>query len=152
MRQHRAPHLRRGRLDQIEMLVAKRGFGDGRDLAIVHRIRNVVALRRGGEFHVELDIQNETLAELLLGLVHAMLGEQHEPRNFDFAVHQRALRIASATRSACTVSATSWTRTISAPARTASTLPAIEPPSRRSGGAGDTVSINRFRERPMSSF
>ena len=46
------------------------------------------------------------------------------------------------TASACTVSATSCTRTIAAPACTASTFPAIVPPMRSPGFDGETESLD----------
>ena len=59
--------------------------------------------------------------------------------------------IAAATRSACTVSATSCTRTIAAPLFTAARWLAIEPPSRWSGADGVTELMKRLREAPTKS-
>src|SRR5260370_20368827 len=68
------------------------------------------------------------------------------PRQGD-AAHAFA-SIAAMTRSACTVAATSWARMIVAPRATARIWAAIDPPSRRAGGAGTTVLMRRLREAP----
>src|SRR5215471_13004798 len=67
--------------------------------------------------------------DLDLVLHHAVVSVQREPGDEDGIGH-RALPMAAATRSACTVSATSWVRMIAAPPATARRWAAIDPPSR----------------------
>ncbi len=52
------------------------------------------------------------------------------------------------TRSACTVSATSWARMMFAPFRAAIRCAAIEPPRRCDGSDGVTLAMKRLREAP----
>ena len=63
-------------------------------------------------------------------------------------VRHRRSSIAAATRSACTVSATSWVRMIRAPPFAAIRCAAIEPPSRCCGSDGVTLEMKRLREAP----
>src|SRR5262245_20166313 len=112
-------------LDQSIATGAKRPARDVDDLVVAHGMRELVGARRRGQHDVEL----EGLPDLGLVLHHAVIGMQRKPRDEDGIGH-RALSMAAATRSACTVSATSWVRMIAAPPATARTWAAIDPPSR----------------------
>src|SRR6516165_3832447 len=120
------------------------------DLVVAHRMRELVGARSRGEVDVEHEVEVEGLPDLGLVLHHAVISVQRKPGDEDGIGH-RALPMAAATRSACTVSATSWVRMIAAPLATASRWAAIDPPSRWSGGAGETLSIKRLREAPTRS-
>src|SRR5262249_25178868 len=120
------------------------------DLVVADRVGELVGARSGREIDVEDEIELEGLPDLGLMLHHAVIGVQREARNKDGVGH-RASRMACATRNACTVSATSWVRTIAAPFSTATRWLTIEPPMRWSGGAGDNESMKRLREAPTRS-
>ena len=77
----------------------------------------------------KFEIDHETLADLGLVFHHAMAGMDDDAGDEDRIGHRCSL-IAAATRSACTVSATSWVRMIRAPLCAAIRCAAIEPPSR----------------------
>ena len=77
----------------------------------------------------QFEIDDETLPDLGLMLHHAMAGMDDDAGDEDRIGH-RLSSIAAATRSACTVSATSWVRMIRAPRLAAMRCAAIEPPSR----------------------
>ena len=79
----------------------------------------------GGQFEVD----HEALADFGLVFHHAMAGMDDDAGDEDRIGH-RLSSIAAATRSACTVSATSWVRMIRAPPLAAIRCAAIEPPSR----------------------
>src|SRR5207244_6350451 len=112
--------------------------------------RGLVGPGRGGQSDVKDEVELEGFADLGLVLQHAVISMQRKAGDEDGIGH-RALPMAAATRSACTVSATSWVRMIAAPPATASRWAAIDPPRRWSGGAGDTVSMKRLREAPTRS-
>src|SRR5215467_2143166 len=137
-------------LDQSIATGAKSPARDVDDLVVAHGMRELVGARRRGQIDVEHEVELEGLPDLGLVLHHAVIGMQRKPGDEDGIGH-RALPMAAATRSACTVSATSWVRMIAAPPATASRWAAIDPPSRWSGGAGDTVSMKRLREAPTRS-
>src|SRR5262249_51380827 len=120
------------------------------DARIGHRVDQFVARRRVGEVDRELEIDDEPLPDLLLVRHDAMMGVDEKTLDEDGVAHDRS-RSAAATLSACTVSATSCTRRIAAPWRTEARCAAIDPPIRRSGGAGETASMKRLREAPTSS-
>src|SRR5215472_8021346 len=112
-------------LDQPTPTGAERLARDLNDLVIAHGVRELVGARSRGEIDVEL----EGLPDLGLVLHHAVISVQRQPGDEDGIGH-RALPMAAATRSACTVSATSWVRMIAAPPATARRWAAIDPPSR----------------------
>src|SRR5215510_9582988 len=114
------------------------------------RLGRLVGVARLGKVDVGREIERERLAHLGLVRHHAVIGVQRQSGHEDAVVHD-ALPIAAVTRSACTVSATSWTRTIVAPLRTARRCAAIEPPSRWSGDDGTTVLMKRLRDAPTRS-
>src|SRR6202008_1639869 len=92
-------------------------------------------VRTGGRRKIDLkvEVEHERLSDLRLMRHHAMVGVQRQSFDEDAIAHG-APSIAGITRSACTVSATSWARTIVAPFCTASRCAAIEPPRRSPGG------------------
>src|SRR4051794_37399524 len=137
-------------LDQA-VAPAREGAGDGLDDArIGHRVDDFVADRRLGKVGRHLEIDDEALADLLLVRHDPVMGMNEKSGDEDRIAHE-CPRIAAATLSACAVSATSCTRMIAAPLSADSTCAAIEPPSRRSGGAGESLSMKRLREAPTSS-
>ena len=97
----------------------------------------LVGARGFGEIDVEHEIEPERLPDLGLVRHHAVIGVQHQPVDENRVAH-RARLIAAATASACTVGATSCTRTIAAPFSTARRCAASEPPSRSIGSDGVT--------------
>src|SRR6516164_282823 len=130
--------------------VAARAEGEALDiddLVVAHRVRELVGARRLAQIDVEHNVEPESLPDRALVLHHAVIGV-HGKAGHEYGIGHRALRIAPTTRSACTVSATSWVRMIAAPPKTARTWAAIDPPSRWSGGAGETLSMKRLREAP----
>src|SRR5215510_9238667 len=116
-------------LDQPIALGAERPARELDDLVVADRVGELVGARSGREINVEDEIELEGLPDLGLMLHHAVIGVQREARNKDGVGH-RASRMARATRSACTVSATSWVRTIVAPFSTATRWLTIDPPMR----------------------
>ncbi len=117
-RQHGVGDVAGGGFDQPETLRAEdlaRAFDD---LVVGHRVHDLVRMRGGGEINREFEIDGEALPDLGLVGHHAVIGVQRQPLDED-AVGHRAAPIAAATRSACTVSLTSWTRTMAAPFSTA---------------------------------
>src|SRR6516165_9989642 len=137
-------------LDQPTPTGAERLARDLDHLVIAHGVRELVGARSRGEVDVEHDVELEGLPDLGLVLHHAVIGVQRQPGD-EHGIGHRALRMAASTRNACTVSATSWVRMIAAPLATASRCAAIDPPRRRSGGAGETLSMKRLREAPTMS-
>src|SRR5262249_7194976 len=119
-------------------------------LVVGHRVRELVRARGRREIDVEREVKLERLPDLGFVLHDAVVGVQRKPGNEDAVAH-RAPRSAASTLRACTVSATSWVRTIAAPLATAIRWLANEPPRRRSGGAGDIWLMKRLREAPTSS-
>src|SRR5207249_1747191 len=119
-------------------------------LVVADRMRKLVGARGRGQIDGEHEIELEGLADLGLVLHHAVIGVQRKTRDEDHVAH-RASRMAAATRKACSVSATSCVRTIAAPFSNASKCAAIDPASRRSGGAGEIASMKRLREAPTKS-
>src|SRR5215831_1941030 len=97
--------------------------GDGVDELVAHRCLT--------EIEHKLEVDGELLPDLLLVPHHPVVGMDEQAGDEDGIAHA-SFRIAATTLSACTVSATSCTRTIAAPSSTASTCAAIEPPIRRS--------------------
>src|SRR5882672_4665447 len=118
-----------GGLDQPIALGAERPARDLDDLVVADRVGELVGVRSGRKIDVEDEIELEGLPDLGLVLHHAVIGVQREAGNEDGVGH-RASRMAFATRNACTVSATSWVRTIVAPFSTATRWLTIEPPRR----------------------
>src|SRR5262249_1475073 len=146
----RIGHRTGGGLHQPVAALAEHAAGEIDHLVIADRVHELVRLRCRGKVDLEHEIELEGLPDLRLMLHHAVVGMQRQPANENGAAH-RASRTAAATRNACTVSATSWVRTIAAPFSTASRWLAIEPPMRWSGGAGDNESMKRLREAPTRS-
>src|SRR5262249_13046224 len=98
-------------------------------LVIAHGVRELVGARSRGEIDVEHDVEREGLPDLGLVLHHTVISMQREPGDEDGIGH-RALPMAAATRSACTVSATWGVRMTAAPPEPARRWAAIDPPSR----------------------
>src|SRR6185295_14542287 len=121
--------------------VAALGRGEGDDVAhigVVDRVLDPVGEHRVAVGHVEGDVELEPLPDLLLGVADPVVGVDRkamqldlDPRLDPVVVRLHGERTypstASATLSACKVSATSCTRSTSAPSATASTEEAIEP-------------------------
>src|SRR5262249_38489123 len=136
-----------GGLHQSVAARAEREARDIDDLVVAHRVCEPVGARRRAQIDVEHNVEPESLPDRALMLHHAVVG-MHRKAGDEYGRGHRALRIAPTTRSACTVSATSWVRMTPAPPKTARTCAAIDPPSRWSGGAGETLSTKRLRDAP----
>ena len=108
-----------GRLDQTEALRTERVARGADDLVIGHCVYDLVRSGCGGQIYFKIKIDPESLPDLGLVRHHAVICMQRQSANEDTITH-RAPSIAAATRSACTVSFTSWARTIAAPYSTAS--------------------------------
>src|SRR6201995_874770 len=91
----------------------------------------------------QLEIDHEALSDLGLMVHHAVAGMDHDAFDENRGGHRR-LSIAARTRSACTVSATSWVRMMRAPLWAASTCADIEPASRCCGSGGETDASKNF--------
>src|SRR3569623_746958 len=120
------------------------------DLGVRHGIGEPVASRRLRQVGIELEIDDEALADLGLMIHHAVAGMDRQARDEDRICHL-LLSIAVARRRACRVSATSWVRMILAPRCAARMCAAIEPPSRSCGSEGETEAMKRLREAPTST-
>src|SRR4029077_14596244 len=131
-----------GGLDEAVTLRAKRLARTIDHLVIRDRVHDLV--RTGGSRKIDLKVQVECEGLPNLGLMghHAVIGVQRES-SYENAITHGAPSIAVRTRSACTVSATSWMRTMAAPFWTARRWAAIEPPMRSAGFDGVTVLMNR---------
>ena len=101
-------------LDQPIAPSAKRLARDLDHLVVAHGVRKLVGARGLGQIDVEREVELERLPDLGLVLHHAVIGMQRKPAH-EHRVGHCALRMAAFTRSACTVSATSWVRMIAAP-------------------------------------
>src|SRR6187399_2263788 len=139
-RKHGVGRSTGGSLDQAKALGAKR---------FAHAIDDLVGARRGREVDLEVKIDDKGLPHLGFVRHHAVVGVKSETF-YENPIAHRAASMAAATRSACTVSATSCARMIAAPFSTASRWAEIEPPMRSSGVDGVTVLMNRFRDAPTS--
>src|SRR5439155_13486333 len=127
------------------------GCGGGRDhVGIGHGVGNAIGVRGLRQVREQFEIDHEALPDLGLVFHHAMAGMDDDAGDEDRIGHSCSL-IAAATRSACTVSATSCVRMIRAPACAAMRCAAIEPPRRWLGSDGVTVLMNRLREAPTRS-
>src|SRR6267378_3079746 len=146
------------------------GIGDGAGRAFEQLVIGILEGRRRGRHHVgighgigeavgargfrqirgKFEIDHKTLSDLGLMFHHAMAGMDHDAGDEDHIGHCLS-SIAAATRSACTVSDTSWVRMIRAPAFAAARWAAIEPPRRWWGSDGVTALIKRLRDAPTSS-
>src|SRR5258705_13947688 len=129
---------------------AKREACDIDDLVVAHGVHELVGARGRAQVDVEHKVELKGLPDRGFVLHHAVIGMDGKAGD-EYLVGHLALRIAAATRSASRVSATSWVRMIAAPPRTARRWAAIDPPSRWSGGAGETLSMKRLREAPRRS-
>src|SRR5262245_6999601 len=148
--EHGLGHFASRRPDQPMATGAERETRDVDDLVVAHGVGELVGTRRRAQVHVKHEIELERLADRALVLHDAMIS-MHGKAGDEYGIGHRALLIATATRSACTVSATSWVRMIAAPPNPARTWAAIEPPSLWSGGVGETLSMKRLRETPTRS-
>ena len=149
-------------------------------LRVVDGVLQPVGEHRVAVGDVEGDVDLEPLSDLPLGLADSVMGVDGEPSNLDLdrgirsvpvRFHQPAPyrerprlalrrsaprppvprpRIASATCTAWPTSVTSWTRSTSAPARRASTLEAIVPPSRSSTPRPVSLPMKLLREVPTT--
>src|ERR1700759_253759 len=95
------------------------------------------------EVSEQFEIDDKALADLGLMLHHAMTGVDHDAFDENRIGH-RLSSMAARTRSACTVSATSWVRMMQAPRWAAARCAAIEPPSRCCGSEGATEATKDF--------
>ena len=100
-----------GGFDQAVAPAAERPARHVDDLVVADGMRELVRARGLREVDIEREVELERLADLGLVLHHAVVGVQREPGDEDGVGH-RAPPMAAATLSACTVSATSWVRTI----------------------------------------
>src|SRR5438445_7752683 len=137
-----------GRAFQQLIIGILESSGGGCDhIGIGHGIGETIGARGIRQIGKEFEIDHEPLPDLGLMFHHAMAGMDDDAGDKDTIGH-RLSQIAAATRSACTVSDTSWVRMIRAPPFAATTWAAIDPPSRRSGSDGTTELIKRFRDAP----
>src|SRR6185437_1870835 len=127
------------------------GGGRGRDhVGIGNRVGEAIGARGFRQIGRQFEVDDEALANLGLMLHHAVAGMDHDAGDEDRIAH-RLSSIAAATRSACTVSATSWVRMIRAPRCAASRCAAIEPPRRWCGSDGEITPMKRLRDAPTKS-
>src|SRR6476469_3962543 len=150
IRQHGIGDAAGGRLDEAVSLAAE-GFGRAiHDLVVGHRIDHLVRAGGGRQVDFKIEVEQEGLPHLGLVRHDAMIGMQGQTFDENPVTHRTA-SIAALTRSAWTVSETSWARTIAAPDWTANRCAAIDPPMRSCGGEGVTELMKRLREAPTSS-
>src|SRR5262249_55974434 len=145
--EHRFGDLAGRGLDQTMPTRAEGGSRDNHHPGVTHGVREFVGAGRRAQVDVEHEVEPEGLSDRALVLHHAVIS-MHAKTGDEDVVGHRAPRIAAATRSACTVSWTSWVRIMAAPPNTARRWAAIDPPSRSSGGAGGTLSMKRLRGEP----
>src|SRR5437899_4509262 len=89
------------------------------DLVVAHGMRELIGARSLRQIDVEHEVEHKSLPDLRLMLHDAVIGMEGKSID-EHGVRHCALRTAAATRSACTVAATSWVRMIDAPPATAS--------------------------------
>src|SRR4051812_17120236 len=146
-RQDGIGHRAGGALQQLVIGVLERGGRGRHHVGVRHGIDQPIGVRGFREVRKQFEIDHEALSDLGLVVHDAMAGMDHEPGDENGNGH-RLSQIAVASRSACTVSATSWLRIIFAPFCAAIKWAAIEPPSRCCGSDGETVLMKRLREAP----
>src|SRR4029079_4143865 len=134
-------------LDQPVTTTAKRLAREGYHRVIADRMGELVGSGRGSQIKLKYEIERKSLADLRFVRHHPMMRVQRKGAD-KHSIRHPALQMAAPTRSACTVSWTSWTRTMLAPFVTARRCAAIDPPSRRPGSAGATLAMKRLREEP----
>src|SRR5262245_53380493 len=140
----------RGRLNQ-PIALSTEGFGDAfDDLVVRDGVDDFVGACSRRKINFEVEVDRETLPHPGLVRHDAVIGVQRQAAD-EYAISHRAASIAALTRKACTVSATSWARTIAAPFCTASRWAEIEPPMRPSGDDGVMVLMKRLRDAPTKS-
>src|SRR5262245_31628400 len=148
-RKDRVGHRARRALQELVIGILERRDGGCHHIGIGHCVRQVIAARGFRQIGEQLEIDHKALPDLGLVIHHAMAGVDDEALDEDGVGHCFS-PMAAATRSACTVSATSWARMILAPFCAAITCAAIEPPRRCCGSEGVTLEMKRFREAPTS--
>src|SRR5262245_27048263 len=148
-RKDRVGHRARRALQQLVIGVLECRDRRRHHVGIRHGVGELIAARGFREVGIQLKIDHKALADFGLVIHHAVAGVDDEALDEDGVGHCFS-SIAAATRSACTVSATSWARMIFAPFRAAITCAAIEPPRRCCGSEGVTLEMKRFREAPTS--
>src|SRR5262249_46606559 len=146
-RQDRIGDRAGGALQQLVIGVLECGDRRRHHIGVGHGVGQMIGARGFGEIGIQLEIDDKALPDLGLVIHHAVAGVDDEPLDEDGVRHSLS-SIAAATRSACTVSATSWARMIFAPFCAASTCAAIQPPRRCCGADGVPVEMKRFREAP----
>src|SRR6185437_3717023 len=119
-------------------------------VGVGHGIGETISPRGFREVGGKLEVDHEPLADFGLMVHDAVAGMDDDAGDEDQIGHALS-SIARATRSACTVSATSWVRMIRAPPLTAIRCAAIEPPIRCCGSDGPTELMKRLRDAPTSS-
>src|SRR6185312_12815908 len=145
--QDRVDHGARRALQQLVIGVlegAGRGFHHA---GIGHGIGKPVGVRGFRKVGVKLEVDDKALPDLGLMPHHAVTGMHHDALDENDVGH-RFSSIATMMRNACTISATSWARMMSAPRCAARRCAAIDPPIRSSGSAGPTEAMKRLREAP----
>src|SRR5829696_341920 len=134
-----------GGFDEVVALGGQRLGRECDHCVVAGRLRVIVALARRAKIEMGDDVDREALAEPLLLRGDAVAGEDLKVLDDDAVAHAARLSL-SATRIACTCAATSWTRTMSAPAMTPMAFAATVPGSRLpAGGCGS-------KRRPMKDF
>src|SRR5882757_2785049 len=122
----RRVRLVHGDLDRADARKRRHHVGIG------HGVGEAIGVRGLRQIGGELKIDHEALADLGLMFHHAMAGMNHDAGD-EYRIGHCCFPsslMAAATRSAWTVSATSWARMIRAPFSAATRCAAIEPPSR----------------------
>src|SRR5215831_9814943 len=150
IRKHRIGHPAGGGLDQTIAFTAECFAHAIDDLIVGDCVDDFVGARRGGKLDLEIEIELERLSDFRLMRHHAVIGVECQSADKDTIAHCAA-SMAAATRNACTVSFTSWTRTIAAPFSTARRCAERDPPIRSSGCEATTELMKRLREAPTSS-
>src|SRR6185312_13145759 len=171
--------VRDRRAQALERLVGAL-LGDERDrladLAVVDGVLDAVSDGRVAGADLDPQVDHEALADLALGLGHAVMRVERQAGDLDrderlrglvlvlisvlevlvlellvVLVAHRPRTVAAATASASATGATSWTRKTAAPRSSASTFVAIVPASRSSAALPVRRPRNDLREVPITS-
>src|SRR6185312_16223363 len=148
--QNRIRHGARGAFEELVIGIPESGRRGGHDIGIGDCIGEPIGAGGLRQVRIQFEVDHEALADLGLVLHHAVAGMDHDAGDEDRIRHCLS-SMAAATRSACTVSATSWVRMIRAPRWAARRCAAIDPPRRCCGSDGETEAMKTFREAPTRS-
>src|SRR5579859_473952 len=148
--QYRIRHRPGGTFEELVIGTPESGRRGGHHIGIGHGIGETIGAGGLRQVRIQFEVDHEALADLGLVLHHAVAGMDHDAGDEDRIRHCLS-SMAAATRSACTVSATSWVRMIRAPRWAARRCAAIDPPRRCCGSDGETEAMKTFREAPTRS-